>query len=298
MSKDFIRYYIGEISFNSLQSIQRESRQFDDWSLIESSHFDHEKSYGYEPLSVLDRNKLRIEAVIKQSSVIAEHREPEKVKPSLLWANTSNIADILTLISLARARFSPRLLAESNIGKHYILTWGVITREEAGSWDIVPVSNLSQFISGAISFIEQNPEWLDDSGFIPSLFWYTQAQVARTTAPSILEISLYWICIEIIAGVYNDKHSLGITHKKDRVKKYIEEMGYTGNCWFFLNELIDNWYLTRCSAFHEGREAQPIGVLSTRRQQVRDFTSLVLVEMLQQLEDSSREEIAKRIKSY
>jgi hypothetical protein len=33
--------------------------------------------------------------------VIAETKQPEKVKPSLIWNNALNIADVLTLLSIA-----------------------------------------------------------------------------------------------------------------------------------------------------------------------------------------------------
>jgi hypothetical protein len=300
---DFIRYYIGNISSHTFRVIQRDSGKFDDWKLIESSKFNHETSYGYE--QILDFNpfsnqdKARIDSIIQRSSIIAENREPGIREPSLLWNNASDIADVLTLLSLARASYYPRLLVEKNIGHNYTLQWGIVTPEEAGRLDIVPFKNLGQFIAGAMDFIKQNPGWLKASGFIPSFYWYGQSQLARATAaPSILEMALYWISIEIVAGVYVETHGLRTKHKKHRVKRYIKDNGYVGSYWRFLNKVIDDWYSTRCSAFHEGQATIPNDVLKVRRQQVRDFTSLVLVEMLQPQEEKTKEEISTRMQRY
>ncbi len=68
--------------------------------------------------------------------------------------------------------------------------------------------------------------------------------------------------------------------------------------WSFLDEAIDDWYIARNNLFHEGKENQSIPLLSKRMQQIRDFTSLVLVEMLQPLGEVRWKEVAKRIKNY
>jgi len=296
MGEDFIRCYIGDISLITLQNVQRESRKFDDWELSDGSKFEHKKSYGYKQILIQD--ELLIEALAKRS-VIAENRQPANGKSSLLWNNALLLADVLTLLSLARARYYSTLAVEKNLGDNYSISWGVMTPEVASIRDIVPITNLGRFISEALTFIEQNPNWLEDTGFIPSIYWYAQAQQTFGTGPSILEVALYWISIEIVAGVYIDGHGLGITNKKERVKRFIRDKGYTGSSWNSLDEVIDNWYEVRCSAFHEGKEPKlSRGVLSARLQKARDFASLVLVEMLQPQCDATRLQIARRIQSY
>lgn len=295
MGKDFIRYYIGDISIVTLQTVQRESRKFDDWILISGSDFEYRKSYGYEQIE--GRHEEWIE-LIRKRSVIVENRQPDDIRDSLIWLNASRLADIITLLSIARAKYYPRLLFEKKLGGNYSLQIGLITQEEPENRDIVNISNLGRFICEALNFIEQDPDWLKDSGFKPSIYWWTQAQQSFAIAPSILEMALYWVCMEIVAGTYIEGHGLRIENKKERVKRFIRDKGYTGNSWNFMDEVVDDWYQTRCAAFHEGRESLPVEELKTRRQQVRDFVSLVLVEMLQQQEETRKKEIAERMQNY
>ena len=111
-------------------------------------------------------------------------------------------------------------------------------------------------------------------------------------------MALYWVSMEIVAGIYIDSQGISETRKKERVKQFIADKGYSGAIWNFLDQLIDEWYQTRCAAFHEGEETLSLEVLKTRRQQVRDFTSLVFVEMLQDQGEPRRKEIATHIQSY
>ena len=91
---------------------------------------------------------------------------------------------------------------------------------------------------------------------------------------------------------------MGIVHKKELVKRFINDRGYVGNNWDFLDEVIDDWCKIRSALFHEGSETFSLGVLPMRRQQVRDFTSLVFVEMLQKQGDARKNEIAARMQNY
>lgn len=294
MAEDFIRCYIGDTSLITLKGVQRESGKFDEWELMDGMKFDHKQSYGYR--SILKRDESLLEALAKRS-VIAETRQPENVKPSILWKNALNIADVLTLLSLARAKYHSTLAVEKNLGPKYSIGWG-LAKEVAGQSDIVSISNFGKFISEALTFIENNPSWLEESGFIPSIYWYEQAQVSYLTAPSILEMALYWVSIEVIARTYIDSKGLKITNKKDQVKCFITDRGYIGSTWNFLEEVINDWYQTRCALFHEGKQSLHINVLTRRRQQVRDFTSLVLVEMLQQQDEARKKQIATQMQNY
>lgn len=295
MSDDFIRCYISDIKFEDLKAIQRESGKFDEWELMRGSEFDYKKSYNYQ--GVYERDESLLEAIAKRS-VIAETRQPENVRQSIIGKNALNIADVITLLSLARARYYSTLPVEKSLGEKHSIGWGVISREDAGNHDIVTIRNLGGFVFEALTFIESNPTWLTESGFIPSIYWYTQAQVSYSTAPTILEIGLYWVSLEILAKIYNDKNGLGIKCKKELVKHFIKDRGYVGSNWDFLGNFIDDWYKTRNSVFHEGSEPFSLDVVSTLRQQVRDFTSLVFVEMLQRQDALRIGEIAKRIRDY
>lgn len=206
---------------------------------------------------------------------------------------------MLTLLSLARARYYPTLAVEKNLGQKYSIGWGLIAEEVAGRQDIIPISKLGSFISETLTFFEKNSSWLEESGFKPSIYWYEQAQANFfIKAPSVLEMALHWVSIEIIAGTYVKSIGINEKNKKEVVKRFISDKGYSGNIWVFLDEAIDDWYKTRNAAFHEGKQSLSVDVLIKRRQQVRDFTSLVLVEMIQKQDVLKIAEIAERISKY
>jgi len=292
MSEDFIRCYITDITLSTLKAVQRESGKFDEWELFQGSDFDRKQSSGhFDPEELLLRG-------LAERCVIAETRQPERVKPSLIWNNALNIADVLTILSIARGRYLSALLTEKHIGSKYSTSRGIISKWLDGKWDIVSLVNLGKFVSKALNFIEQNPSWLGESGFTPSIYWYTQAQVSYLIGPKVLEMGLYWVSMETIAGTYIDSNRLGIRNKNERVKRFINDKGYSGGVWGFLDEVIDDWYSVRNDLFHEGKQSLPDKLLTKRRQQVRDFTSLVLVEMLQKQEDVRKSEIASRMQNY
>lgn len=295
MGEDFVRCYIGDISLSTLRNVQQECRRLDEWELMQGSEFNHKGSYGYKEIS--DRDELLLQAIAKRS-VIAETRQPASIKLSFIWNNALIIADVLTLLSVARARYYSCLAVEKNLAEDYSIAWGVMTREIAGSWDIVPIAKLGTFVSEGLGLIEQNPSWLEETGFVPSIYWYTQAQVSYLTGPSVLEMALYWVSVETLAGTYVDRQGLAIPNKKDRVKRFTADRGYTAGLWDFLDQVIDDWYETRNALFHEGQQKMTIDVLTTRRQQVRDFTSLVLVEMLQKQDDAIKKELVTRMRGY
>lgn len=296
MSEDFYRWYIGYINLSTFERVQRESGKFNEWGLSQGSGFNIKESYGYRE-GIQKQDELMLEA-IAQRSIIAETRQPESVKQSVFWNDALNLADVITLLSLARARYYSAFARERNLGEKYSISWGLIPRDIAGNWDIITISNLGKFISEALTFVERNPNWLEESGFTPSLYWFIQAQISYNTAPSILEMGLYWVSMETIAGTYIEVNRLGITNKKERVKRFISDKGYSGDVWSFLDEVIDDWYLVRNDLFHEGKQNLSLALLSRRRQQIRDFTSLVLVEMLQPQGEERRKEIATRMQNY
>jgi len=291
----FVRCYISNISLSTLRSVQRESGKFDEWELFQGSKFDRKQHYGYK--KHLDRDELLLDVLAKRS-VIAEAKQPERVKPSLIWKKVLNFADVITLLSLARACHYPTLAVERGKENGYSIAWGVMTREEAGNRGIVLISNLGKFISEALTYIENNSSWLIESGFNPSIFWYQQAQQAYSTAPTIMEIALYWVSLEIVASIYVKNSKINTSGKEQKVRRFLKDRGYTGQQWRFLSKVIRDCYAIRNNAFHEGIGTLPSEVMLTRRGQIRELVSLVLVEMLQQQEEARKTEIAVKMQSY
>ena len=104
-----------------LETVQRESGKFDEWELIQGSEFEHKRSYGYKEINLQDESLLW---ALAKRSVIAETKQP-----SILWANASNMADVLTLLSLARARYYSALAVEKNQGSNYSISWELYIRK-------------------------------------------------------------------------------------------------------------------------------------------------------------------------
>ena len=144
MSEDFFRWYIGYIDLSTLQTIQRDSGRFNEWDLSQGSGFNLEESYGY--IDIPRRDKSMLEA-IAQRTIIAEARQPEDVKRSLFWNDALGLADVITLLSLARARYYSAFARERKMKNEYGISWGVIPRDIEGTWDIVSIGNLGNFIS-------------------------------------------------------------------------------------------------------------------------------------------------------
>ena len=111
-------------------------------------------------------------------------------------------------------------------------------------------------------------------------------------------MGLYWVSLEVLANTYIHTLGVDVRPKKDRVKLFIIGRGYTGNTWDFLGEAIDDWYIARNDSFHEGEEKLPIELLAKKGKQIRDFTSLVFVEMLQQQDEARKKQIATQIQNY
>ena len=111
-------------------------------------------------------------------------------------------------------------------------------------------------------------------------------------------MGLYWVSLEVLSFAYIAKHGINVTHKKERVKRFITDRGYSGNSWDFLEKAIDDWYIARNKVFHEGNDDLPNDLLAKRGKQIRDFASLVFVEMLQKQEDAQKNEIATRMQNY
>ncbi|MFC2050739.1 hypothetical protein ACFLTN_06140 [Chloroflexota bacterium] len=298
MSNNYVRCYIGNVLLDTLQQVQKQTGCLDEWQLFDASVFDHKTSYGYEPELTID--EALIEAVAKRCSIIAETKQPEKSPPSLIWKDALLIVDVLTLLSLAHARHCIALLVEKQLEHSPSLSPVIIPPTTTDSSEIVSFSDLSKFVSAGLGLFKGNRTSLEDNGFIPSIYWYHQSQQALGMAPSVLAMALYWVSLEIVATAYIRINGIAVSHKIDIAKTFIHDKGYSGTAWNFLNSVVDDWYSIRNFLFHEGKESPALdkhkrGVLL---QQVRDFMSLVLVEMLQDQGETRRKQVADQISKY
>ncbi len=297
MSEDFVRCYIRDISIGTLQNVLQRCGRFNEWELIPSQRFVHNESYGYKKTS--DNDDQLTEAYIKRSSVIAETKRPDLSKPSLIWNNSLLIADVLSLLSIAHCKDYEAFLVEKNLKDKYSLGFGRISHIREGSRNIVRIDKLEHFISNSLDCIEQNPDWMRQTGFIPSIYWFIQALQTSMKAPTILEVTLYWVSLEIIASTHLRNNAIHARGKEQIVRRFIKDRGYAGQEWRFLSKVIRDCYQIRSSALHEGVDPNfPPGVGWNRRKQIRELVSLVLVEMLENQGQEQRSKIAKKMQSY
>ncbi|MDD4876191.1 MAG: hypothetical protein PHQ86_03555 [Dehalococcoidales bacterium] len=192
------------------------------------------------------------------------------------------------------------MAVEKNLENSYLLDFRQILHVIEGNRHIVRLDKFEHFISNSLDFIEQKPDWMRETGFDPSIYWFIQALQTSMKAPTILKVALYWVSLEIIASTHVKNNTINICGgKKYNVIRFIEDMGYTGEEWEFLSGVIDDCYQIRNFAFHEGTE--PIfqeGVIWNRRNQIRVFASLVLTEMLEIQGQEQRSKIAEKIHNY
>lgn len=300
----FIRYYINEIPYSRaerLHDIISKLPSFKDWQWISANKFDYKKSHGYFP--GLDEE---IECIRKKCSAIIEHHNPTLVIGSSLIWNTGRgspatiIDDLLTLFSIAQSKYINARVVESLLpGNQLDITHRPIAPLSSHNQVIFDVE-LETFIAESLVRL-QDYNWIQESGFKPAIYWYRQAQQSFRASMFSLELSLYWIVLEILAEAYVQKNGLTrtIRYKKDRVKGFLASQRLQDGHWGFIDTIIDDCYEIRCASFHEGKLPKwPTERFEQRWRQFVEFVSFVLANLLQEQSEENRKQIALRISQY
>lgn len=301
----FIRYYINEVPHaitEQLRVVVTTLPLFQGWHWIPVGKFDYEKSRGYLP----GLNVAEIECIKRKSSAIIEHHNPTLViGSSSLWmpgkrSPATLIDDLLTLCSIAESKYiSARavetLLAEDN--QH------VVHRPITPLGDlqeVVPRVGFEAFVLEGLAKLQEQT-WKYETGFTPAIYWYRQAQQSFHAGIFGLELSLYWIVLEVLGGAYVQKQGLStkVRNKKERVKRFIISQGFNGSFWNFLDAVIDDCYEVRCASFHEGTlPSWPQNKFEQRWRQLVEFVSFVLADLIQEQHKEQRKQIAVRLSQY
>lgn len=304
MGSSFIRYYVSDIPFSlaeQLQHLLTRLPELKDWQWILKQQFDYKKGFGFLP----GTNVSEVECIIKRCSAIIEHRNPGTVIGSFIWKSRPDspatvVDDILTICSVAKAQYiyarAQEVLEPS--GKLRI-----VHRPDAPASDlkeVIPEASLGAFIIDGLSRLKQQ-NWKENIGFDPAIHWYAQAQRLFRAGIFPLELSLYWIVLEVLARVYIQHQGLltKIRNKADRVKEFIDSRGFKRGSWSFLDAAIGDWYKVRCAAFHEGE--LPVWSqqkFEQRWRQLAEFTSFVLADLLQPQSHSQKDQIGMRLSGY
>lgn len=301
----FIRYYISEIPHaitQRLEAIITTLPLCHGWQWIPIGKFNYERSRGYLP----GPNVAEVECIKRKCAAIVEHPNPNIViGSSMIWTSGDRspatlIDDLLTLCSIAESKYINAraveiLLPDNN--QH------IIHRPVApfsSLQEIVPPAGLEAFVLEGVTRLQEQ-KWKHETGFNPAIYWYRQAQQSFHASTFALELSLYWIVLEILGGAYVQRLGLStrIRNKKERVKSFLTAQGFDGLPWNFLSTLIDECYEVRCVGFHEGR-LPPWSHTKFEQlwRQFVEFVSFVLADLIQRQIDEHRKTIASRLSQY
>lgn len=283
-----------------LQRLLLESPEFRNWRWIPVGRFDYKNSFGHLPGS----NDAEIECIKRRCAAIIEHHDPDAViGSSLIWTSTPSspatlIDDVLTLCSIAKSQYIPVVAQEILLFEGNLRIVHRPTAPQSVLQEVIPQDSLGAFVKNGLAMLQQK-DWKEDSGFIPAIQWYTQAQQLFRAGIFSLGFSLYWIVLEILGLAYIQRQSLRIDSKKERVMQFLNSKGFTGDSWSFLSDAVEDWYKVRNYAFHEGHLPDwPRGKLEQRWTQLAEFVSFVLVDLLQPQGENRRDQIGMRLSKY
>ena len=294
MVEAFLRYYVLHLPHHQWQSLFEEVPDLKDWKLIQGWKFNYEQSYGYEP----GTNIHEVAYAKRKCDAVIEHHQPQQVSgSSQIWTGelrlpTTFLDDILVLLSIACSRHVHALSRE-----YFHASGGSIrtypSSPETDSQPVIPDNQLSRFLVEALKRLHTKG-WDRTTGFLPAIHWYYQAHITVGSGPSILELAMYWITLEVLARARGFQG-----HKKAMVSKMLAVQHFAGGDWVFLSKALSDWYKARNTAFHEGEQPSwTTGQLAGRLKQVREFTSLVLADLLVPQSAAWKGKVASRIQGY
>ena len=304
MTEPFIRYYIYQIQPWSLairtRTILETLPEFNGWQWIPADKFDYPTSRGYLPGS----NDAEVEYIKRKCTAIIEHNDPAKViGNSLIWHNdkhSSAIDDFLTLCSIAQSKgIYVRGVEYKTLHGNLSIVERPIAPLPTFN-EVVTTANLSTFISTALLQLRQ-PEWKNNTGFLPAIYWYSQAQRSFRAGMFPLEMALYWIVLEILGLAYIQKCGLQnkVGKKDERVRIFVSSIGCRNGAWGFLDDAISDWYAIRCASFHEGQlPTWTPSKFQQRWRQLGEFTSYILASLLQKQSLARSNQIGARLSGY
>ncbi len=302
LQASFIRYYISEMPRSLARQIQTLLPQLpalQGWRWIYADQFDYEKSFGHLP----GPNDFEVECIKRKCTIVVEHHDPNAVvgsllRPALPPSVATIIDDILLLCSIARSQYIYARAQETQLPDGGLRIRQSPVAPLSDLKEVIPEGNLEDFIVDSLSILQQH-DWKEHNGFVTAIRWYAQAQRSFRAAIFELEVSLYWIVLEILGSTYVQRQQLAITYKKERVREFLNFGGFMTNSWSFLSEAIEDWYEVRNAAFHEGNlPTWSDRKFEQRWRQLAEFTSFVLADMLQAQSPSQKDRIGLRLSSY
>lgn len=298
----FVRYYISSPRYSLTQRLRAflvDSSFVSGWVWIPVAQFDYEHSYGYLP----GTNKLEVEYILRHCVAVLEHRDIDStLGTSRLWKDprATIVDDILLLTSIAKCEY---IFARAQEILHANGELELIQRPIAPPSDlngILPDDELGSFAVDSLTRIGQQ-NWKETTGFVPAVHWYSQAQRLHHAGEFALELSVYWIVLEVLARAHVGGQRLAskLKNKLKRVEAFVSSRGFDRDSWAFLQGVLKDCYSVRCAAFHEGKLPQwSRHEFEKRWRQLAEFTSLVLVDLLQPQSNARKNDVAQRLSSY
>lgn len=290
----FLRYYIRHLPYRKWQSFWAEVPALSGWDITAAWKFDYPKSYGY----ALGTNIHEVSYVKRKCDAVIEHHQPSQVSgSSYLWTGearlpTTTLDDILVLLSVATSRYVHAVLREYFHGSGRTLR-SYATGPEPNTMCVVQDSQLGQFLVEALKKLHA-PKPTNSSAIALSLHWYYQGHIMRGSAPSIVQMAMFWVTLEILAKAMGFKGK-----KKAMVSQLLDNQGFTGTNWAFLDGALSDWYKARNAAFHEGQQPSwNAARLTGRLRQITEFSSFLLADLLVPQQAAWKSKMSSRIQDY
>lgn len=294
MAEAFLRYYVRHLPYHQWQSFWGKVPDLQEWKLTQGWKFNYEQSYGYAP----GTNVHEVAYAKRKCDAVIEHHDPVHVAGSShIWKGGQDLPmtvldDILVVLSIASSRYVHALLREYFSGSNGTLRT-YATCPEPDTQSVIQEEELGNFVSEALSKL-QTPGWLTSSGFEPAVHWFYQAQLTLGSGPSVLEMAMDWVTLEVLARAKGLKG-----YKKTMVSDLLANQGFTGPDWAFLHDALSDWYKVRNAAFHQGQQPSwPAAYLRGRLKQLREFAGFVFADLLVPQEATWKSRIASRLRGY
>lgn len=315
MPKKFLRYYLCRIDLTTWKQLAEKIDPLKQWKFTSAGQFlDQYHSHGYP-----GGNKEQVVAEIKHHSlagIVVEWEDPS-FGGSVLWTNSpvnTELDDVLTLYSIAESRYTQAVIWEYGDGQ--TLTHG--RRPDPFLHDsttqpfrsVIDWKAIPDFISAGMKRL-QDPGWVQNTGFLPAVLWQQQAQVAHQFARERLEFALYWVTLEVLARAHfdslpaNEKHKVSKSKgefEEKAVAKMLQDFGFRGSSWGFVEDARKDWYKARNDAFHQGKRPEwsstdPDRWVS-RLRQIAEVTNLTLAQVIEPQPDWLLQQLGERIGGY
>lgn len=300
-----VRYYVEGITDIEWRQLTSAVVELSHWQCIPKSSFE------YSPMGPIEVASNKLKCWLLNTWIVLQSLEgmtQRSLTPSQLWPQTPRAAttlvdDILVLASILSCQPILAVAVEwEKGGRSGYTTYASGPEHSIFCRLVYRWSEVADSFPPALRLLGDD-DWKQSTGFDPAVYWYVQAQRLLWCAPSVTEIAVYWVCLEILGRAFND--SLPQGHKiagrgahMERVVRMLDSRGYDVGDTNWLKPAIKDWYDFRNKAFHEGSAPNLSDEASAQRRfQIGGFVSLVFADMLGLISEQRKTRVFCRLAS-